>query len=206
MIRVHQAIDYLKDIGKIHKQQDIADALGMGKARISESLKGKEGKFTDFFVKSFAAAYSDYIDEHWLLTGEGEMAVPDGSLKPHFEAKAAAGFLDGISKGEYSGELKAAVSYLPDYDFSIYAEGDSMMPRIESGDILACRMETDRLNIPLKKICVIDTKNGVLVKVLAAHDDETVTLHSLNPRYPDTAIPADDILNIATVVGIVRSL
>ncbi|WP_421021576.1 hypothetical protein, partial [Klebsiella pneumoniae] len=89
------------------------------KQYFSDAKRDRGGKFSEDFLKRFAAAYSDYIDEHWLLTGEGEMAVPDGSLKPHFEAKAAAGFLDGISKGEYSGELKAAVSYLPDYDFSI---------------------------------------------------------------------------------------
>ena len=44
--RLHSAIAYLKDIGKIHKQQDIANGLDMTKGRVSDALKGLTGKFT----------------------------------------------------------------------------------------------------------------------------------------------------------------
>ena len=204
--RLHRAIDYIKTKGQIHKQQDIAERLGMGKSRISEALKGKEGKFTEGFLRSFAAAYSDYINEQWLLTGEGAMQVPDRSLKPHFSAKAAAGFINGVSDAEYSGDFHPYVSGMPDYDFSIEADGDSMVPRIESGDTLLCRRLIDRMNPPIGDICVIDTKEGAVVKQIRSVSDETLTLHSLNPRYRDYDIDLSSILGVAEVVGLTRSL
>ena len=204
--RLHNAIKFLRDKGQIHKQQDIADRLNMGKSRISEALKGKEGKFTDGFIRKFAAAYSDYINEEWLLTGEGEMQVPDRSLKPHFSAKAAAGFINGMSDAEYSGDFHPYVSGMPDYDFSIETDGDSMMPRIESGDTLLCRRLTDRMNPPIGEICVIDTKEGAVVKQIHSVSDETLTLHSLNPSYHDYEIDLSSILGVAEVVGLTRSL
>lgn len=205
-IRLLQAIDYLKDKGAIHKQQDIADALGMGKARISEALKGKEGKFTTGFIKRFAASYSDYINEGWLLTGEGEMAIPDKSMKPHVEAKAAAGFMAGIGVSDIGRDLRPGIPFLSYYDFTIEADGESMQPKIDSGDILACRVIDDRANPPIGKICVIDSKDGAAVKVLKAFDAESVLLHSLNAEYNDYSVPVADVNRIAVVVGIVSPL
>ncbi len=39
--RLNKAIEYLKSNGLIHKQQDIADALGMAKSHLSNALKGE---------------------------------------------------------------------------------------------------------------------------------------------------------------------
>lgn len=50
--RLLQAIDYLKDKGQIHKQQDIADKLGKGKSYISEVMANKNGRLTDGFPLS----------------------------------------------------------------------------------------------------------------------------------------------------------
>lgn len=226
--RLHQSIDYLKHIGKIHKQQDIADAMGMGKARVSEALKGKEGKFTEHFLDRFAETFSDIINKEWLLTGEGRMTktirfdIPHKAAKqyadlmhaiieqkelyrPHVEAKASAGVIVGISKGEYVGEMREVVQGVPDYDFTIKTEGESMLPRIEDGDDLCCRISDDRLNPPIGKICVVSTKDGNAVKVIQDATEDTVTLHSLNPRYKDYTVDINDIIQIAQVVGLVRS-
>lgn len=48
--RLLQAIDYLKDKGQIHKQQDIVDRLGKDKSNISEALRGKKKRLTDGFL------------------------------------------------------------------------------------------------------------------------------------------------------------
>ena len=205
--RLHKAIEFLRDSGKLHTQQDIADALGMGKGNLSRALNGNPRYFTDGFIKRFAAAYSDYISEEWLLTGEGEMAVPDKTMRPHFEAKACAGFMYGVAEGEV-GTLHPHIPGMRDYDFTIEAEGNSMLPRIESGDLLVCRKSEDRANPPVGKVCVVDGNGGAVVKVIVSANDVAgvITLHSLNPAYDDYNVPFSDILGIAEVVGLVRSL
>lgn len=202
--RLHKAIDFLRDSGKLHTQQDIADALGMGKGNLSRALNGNPRYFTDGFIKRFAAAYSDYINDEWLLTGAGDMELPDKTMRPHFGAKAYAGFMCGVAEGEV-GTLHPHIPGMRDYDFTIEAEGDSMMPRIESCDLLVCRKSNDRANPPIGKICVIDSKDGAVVKVIAAMGENGLLLHSLNPEYNDYNIDYSDILGIAEVIGMVRS-
>lgn len=152
-----------------------------------------------------ADTFPDILNRDYLLTGEGDVAAPDRSMRPHFEATARAGFMTGLSTPE-TGSLRPRDPYMPDYDFSITVEGDSMLPRIGSGDILYCRRSLDRANPPIGKVCVIDTKDGPVVKVLTAATDESVTLHSLNPAYADRFIPTDAILGIAQVIGLTRLL
>ncbi len=225
--RLHQAIDYLKDKGKIHKQQDIADKLGIGKSYVSEAIKGKPRQFTKGFLARFASAYSEYINEEWLLTGEGVMAknmtfsIPaetgssylklvhqiiesKSAFKPHIEAKASAGFMDGFSEGDYGRNMRSVIEFFPQYDFTIEVQGDSMLPDYAEGDILACRISTDRINPPIGKVCVIDSKDGPVVKEIKAVNRDSITLHSLNPRYRDYKVDFDNINQIAVVVGSIR--
>lgn len=203
--RLLQAIDYLKDKGQIHKQQDIADKLGKGKSYISEVMANKNGRLTDGFLRSFAAAYSDYITESWLLTGEGNMEVPAKTKRPHFDVTAAAGFMDGIADGITQASMREVIEGMPRYDFTIDVSGDSMRPQILNRDTLLCRIVADPANPPIGKACVVDTIDGAVVKVIAAATGDAVTLHSFNPDYPDYDIPASSINRVAIVVGFIRT-
>ncbi len=205
LARLRQSIDYLKDNGKARKHEEIAKLTGISRPHVSAAINGDFSRITEKNLRRFAAAYSDYINENWLLTGEGEMEVPDKTMRPHFDAKASAGFMCGVGEAE-TGTLRPRIPGMKDYDFTIEADGNSMLPRIVSGDLLVCRKADDRANPPIGKICVIDGKDGAAVKVIAsANDDsETVTLHSLNPDYPDYDVEFSDILDIAEVVGLVR--
>ena len=225
--RFLQAIEYLKDNGKARNHGKIAEATNTSRPNVSSAISGNLRYITEPFLKRFAAAYPD-INEQWLLTGEGEMtktlrfhiprsvaeqyvdlinAVIEENLKyrPHVESKASAGFMDGLSLGDYGNDRRPLIPGIPDYDFTITAQGKSMLPRIEEGDVLACRKLTDRLNPPIGKICVLDTKEGWVVKVIESVNEETMTLHSLNPAYRDYEIDLSTILGVAEVVGLVRS-
>lgn len=192
----------------VHKQQDIADTLGMTKGRISDALKGMTGKFTDGFLRRFARAYKDHISETWLLTGQGRMDVPGRDERPHVSTvSASAGYLDGLSEPVVNPDFHKLADLLPDYDFTMRARGDSMLPEIHSGDLLLCR-RLDRPLAPsdLGRIFVADTADGVLVKRLAAisPSEDLVTLRSLNPAYPDIAAPASALLALARVVAVIH--
>lgn len=201
--RLLQAIEYLKDNGLARKHEEIADLTGISRPNVSAAIRGNARYITEGNLKRFARAYSDFINENWLLTGEGEMRVPDKLLKPHFDAVARAGFMGDYNEGE-SGRLTGLESFMPQYDFTIMAQGDSMNPEIHSGDILLCRILLDRQNVPVGKICVIDSSDGALVKEISETSEECVTLHSLNPAYQDVKVKLDDINGLAVVAAILR--
>lgn len=205
--RFLQSIEYLKNKGKIHKQQDIADAVGISKSHMSDVMKDRGGKFSVEFLKKFATAYSDLINEEWLIEGKGQMEMPEKDMRPHVtNNSAAAGFIDAISKGEYNPKLCRMIPWINNYDFTVEVSGDSMYPVLMDGDILACRRLTDRLNLPIGHVCVFDTLGGPMVKELASVNPETVTLHSVNPSHPDFDVRHEEIISVALVVGYVRDM
>lgn len=158
-------------------------------------------------MKAIASAFPDVLNTDYLLTGEGELAVPDKTMRPHYKATAAAGFMSGVSEGE-TGTMRPHIPGMKEYDFTIEAEGESMIPEIEDGDLLVCRKSEDRANPPIGKICVIDSKDGAAVKVIASADYGNITLHSLNPdpKYRDYPVEYTSINGIAEVIGFVRKL
>ena len=206
--RLKVALAYLNGHGLAMSKTAIAADMHSSQPNVSRALMGHPRYFTDGFLRRFAAAYKNYISEAWLLTGQGRMDVPGKDERPHVDSvTAAAGRLDGFSEPVTNPDFHRLADLLPDYDFTIRADGDSMLPEIRSGDLLLCR----RLDRPLHpadlgRIFVADTADGVLVKRLADVDPSAslVTLRSLNPAYPDIAAPASGLLALARVVAVVH--
>ena len=206
--RLKVALAYLNGHGLAMSKTAIAADMHSSQPNVSRALMGHPRYFTDGFLRRFAAAYKNYISEAWLLTGQGRMDVPGRDERPHIDSvTAAAGRLDGFSEPVTNPDFHRLADLLPDYDFTIRADGDSMLPEIRSGDLLLCR----RLDRPLHpadlgRIFVADTADGVLVKRLADVDPSAslVTLRSLNPAYPDIAAPASGLLALARVVAVIH--
>ena len=82
--------------------------------------------------------------------------------------------------------------------YALKVSGDSMMPLYRDGDILivqpgASLRKGDRV--------VAKTRGGeVMAKVLAARTSETVMLMSLNPDFPDRALPLVEVEWMARIV------
>lgn len=206
--RLKVALAYLNGHGLAMSKTAIAADMHSSQPNVSRALMGHPRYFTDGFLRRFARAYKEHISEAWLLTGQGRMDVPGKDERPHVDSvTAAAGRLDGFSEPVTNPDFHRLADLLPDYDFTIRADGDSMLPEIRSGDLLLCR----RLDRPLHpadlgRIFVADTADGVLVKRLADVDPSAslVTLRSLNPAYPDIAAPASGLLALARVVAVVH--
>ena len=206
--RLKVALAYLNGHGLAMSKTAIAADMHSSQPNVSRALMGHPRYFTDGFLRRFAAAYKNYISEAWLLTGQGRMDVPGRDERPHIDSvTAAAGYLDGFSEPVTNPDFHRLADLLPEYDFTMRARGDSMLPEIHSGDLLLCR-RLDRPLLPadLGRIFVADTADGVLVKRLADVDPSAslVTLRSLNPAYPDIAAPASGLLALARVVAVVH--
>lgn len=203
--RLLNAYDKLRAVGLIHTQSQFAEALGKTRSQVSAAFNDAPKRCTLGLMKTICRAFPDVINENYMMTGEGSIDVPPRSVRPHFTARASAGFMDGISVGE-TGEPRTVVPELAEYDFTIQVQGDSMLPLIEDGDILACRILEDRTYIPTGRICVLDTIDGAIVKKVINISDANILLHSENPIYPDFDLPAEDVYKIAEVVGLIRNI
>ena len=88
-------------------------------------------------------------------------------------------------------------------DFLIRVKGDSMTPKFNGGDIVACKKIHERLFFQWHRIYVICTNSqGVMIKRVEHSDRQgCIRLVSDNPAYRPFDIPESDISDIALVMG-----
>ncbi len=91
-------------------------------------------------------------------------------------------------------------------DFMIEVIGDSMMPRLYPGDIIACSIIHNSGFIQWNKPHLLATREqGLIVKRLRKSSDSNCLLAvSDNREYDPIDIPKDEILGIARVVGVIH--
>ena len=153
------------------------------------------------------------IDPRWLLTGHvsiknKSVAIPDeGNGTPLVEIEAVGGF--GNDNFSISKEDIIERYIIPDFDhasFMIRVRGDSMSPRYNSGDLVACKILRESQFIQWNEVHVIATKEqGILIKRLRKGSNEkTLLAVSENVDYSPFEIPRDEITGIAFVLGGIR--
>lgn len=76
--RLKSAFKYLKSIGILHTQKDLANKMQASPQNVSSAFKGEEKVLTDKFLKRFCETFQVF-NLNWLLTGEGSMLKSEGS-------------------------------------------------------------------------------------------------------------------------------
>lgn len=225
-------IFFLKSEKIIRNQQDFAERTGINKSVLSELVNGKRF-LSEQYVRAITGVFKQ-INPIWLLRGEGEMlkkpqiesnAVliqnPEIMMVPLISKYAYAGYLAGYGDDEYMEALPTIPFIIPEGQthrgeyVSIEVKGDSMDngtdASIKEGDVVLCR-NIDRslwanYKLHLKKWnFAIVHKEGIIIKRIIAHNVEagTITIHSLNPEYPDKVIELNDVIKIMNVVQFQR--
>ncbi len=92
--------------------------------------------------------------------------------------EAYAGCLQQWSRGVMLRDCEKVVSPVPGVDFGIRITGDSMEPEFKDGSILFIKRINEKAFIPWGHPMVIDTENGVVVKVI--YPPETVSSSGLS--------------------------
>lgn len=158
------------------------------------------------------------LNRNWLQYGEGDMLIdPNHEVElardyvvPLLPVEAYAGNLQEWSFGVQLRDCEKVVSPVPGVDFGIRVTGNSMEPEFPGGSMLFIKRLKERTFIPWGNPMVIDTENGVLIKLLypgdgsSAADSTYVEARSLNPNYPPFKIPVDSIYGIYRVVTGIR--
>lgn len=158
------------------------------------------------------------LSAEWLLTGNGEMlrseqntptAVPatqPGMGIPLIPIEAMAGFGTGeVQVLEYECD-RYVVPAFKDAEFLIQVKGSSMLPKYNSGDIVACKkLPLNELFFQWNKVYVLDTNQGALIKrVKAGSDDDHLLIVSDNERYEPFELHKKFIHSVAIVIGVIR--
>lgn len=179
--------------------------LNWGKGALTKSSSISTDKLEEFLL-----LFNDLSSE-WLLRGKGEMIKSKANIssplvtRPRIPYTAAAGAitnaLDGIKENEC--EQIPVVPSFPDYDFTIIIKGDSMEPKYEGGDEVACKRVDHTSFIQWGKVHVLDTAQGIVIKRIY-EDGDKIKCVSYNPEYPPFSIDKSEIYSINLVVGLLR--
>lgn len=192
-------------------QSEIAREIGVSKQYLSDTLNERYPFNNELRQKLF--------ERFTCLSTDKSEAVP---FTPHARAGiplvsqyAYAGYLGGYGDPEYVGTLPT-IDFTPDREMTgnwlaFEVKGDSMDDGTKDsyveGEIVICReVEPDywrdsRLFIN-KRDFVIVHEEGILIKRITEHDVEahTITIHSLNPMYPDRILHLEQVRQIFSIV------
>lgn len=158
------------------------------------------------------------INPEWLLTGQGPMLKEHNNLPiavktynpdegiPLIPTEA----MGGVASGEVSVlELDCERYVIPMFkgaDFLIPVKGSSMIPKYNSGDIVACKkVPMQDIFFQWNKVYVLDTNQGAIIKRVAKSEEkDCIKIVSENPNYEPFDLHLSQIYSIAIVIGVVR--
>ena len=186
------------------------------KTGITRGILGQNNGISEENISRFLAYYTE-VSPEWLLTGQGEMlradSLPTASPatvpsegSPLIPIEAMAGFGTGeVQVLEYECD-RYVVPAFKDAEFLIQVKGSSMIPKYNSGDIVACKkLPMDRLFFQWNKVYVLDTDQGALIKrVKAGSDDDHLLIVSDNQNYEPFELHKNYINSVAIVIGVIR--
>jgi phage repressor protein C with HTH and peptisase S24 domain len=198
-------------------QIELAEILGVAQGFISEIERGRKnlpeskakilkkrfGDISEYITKSIVVKKQSFQQNN----EKSLVAIPNNDGIPLISVGAAAGVLSGedVQVLEYECE-RFIVPTFKDAEFLMPVKGSSMLPKYNSGDIVACKRIHELLFFQWNKIYVLDTSQGVLIKRI--HEDkenpDNVVLVSDNEKYQPFVIPKSDIRGIAIVIGVIR--
>lgn len=158
-------------------------------------------EFMGYIYKARQESGAKFFREAQQRTDYSENIV---TTKPRIPITAEAGqlaeYLGGVLANEC--EQLPIIRSIPDYDFTMFVKGNSMEPKYESGDEIACKKVESV--IEWGKAYVLATRDGAVLKRLfpAEHGFRCVSYN--HDEYPDFIVDEDDVFGKYRVVGLIR--
>ena len=171
-------------------------------------IKRKTGKLTEV-TESYKEDKITNLSTDLIKRGQyyqgSEMDKKNNDTRPRVPYAASAGSLTSALEGIKSEQCEQIprIWAFPDYDFTIIIKGNSMEPKYEGGDEVACKRVDNTSFIQWGKVHVLDTAQGIIIKRVY-EDGDLIRCVSYNPEYPDFSVRKDEIYSMSLVVGLLR--
>ena len=151
--------------------------------------------------------YAIELAEKPMVTEENAVYKSNTGI-PLIPIDAMAGFGTGAVQVMHYDTSKYIVPEFSELnvDFMIRVKGSSMVPKYNSGDLVACKklVITD-IFFQWNKVYVLDTEQGALIKrVKKGSRDNYILLISDNKNYDPFELHLSKIFAVALVVGVIR--
>lgn len=208
-----------------YSQKDFADKIGITQGALSQIENGKSNASFETIKK-----ISDEFDVNcnWLIKGIGDVSLKppvlpinvstgiqskgmtEKVLIPLVKQEAHAGYINGFGDAEYIKTLD--VYQIPGFERGNYRlfeiAGDSMIPAIHPREIVVCEFVEDWGKIENGLLCIVISKEGIVVKRLYYYEDDktTLILKSDNPNYKTYSIIIKGVLEIWAVKAKITSM
>lgn len=198
---------YLKKEG--YEQKDIARLLDISPQNLNRKLLAQQLKLS--FLEDVARVINKSVyditgSDDFLKLEEPQSLIKKTVSIPLIPIDAMA----GVGTGEISILNMDCDRYvIPVFrsaDYLIQIAGSSMVPKYNSGDIVACkRLSLKDVFFQWNKVYVIDSDQGALIKrVHPGKDEYHIKLVSENNSYMPFEIDIRKINAIALVIGVIR--
>lgn len=71
--RIMSAYNYLKNVGIVSSQQNVADKMNVRKESVSKAFNGNKSYLTNTFILKFNSTFDNIFNNDWLMEEKGEM-------------------------------------------------------------------------------------------------------------------------------------
>lgn len=206
--------------------------VGINQTNLGRKLKGTQ-PVTKLDVVKICKSLG--VNEKWLVSGEGDKYTSDGKNMLAYETTTQA-VLEKIKTGQsvsgqqnvpyydidfqlgfdamYNDSPNIPTKFIsvPGYDkadFWINASGNSMMPIVNNGDVVALKEVSGWDDfLPLNEMYAVVTKNDLrTIKVIRrGADDDHFCLHAYNEDYDDQEIEKSSITRVFKVLGVLKTM
>lgn len=200
--------DLIERIESVIKNEKItaskfAEKVNYSRNNLYTILKGKR-PVPASLVDAICNTYK--VNKQWLLTGREEQNQQETSCGvPYYNVDFELGF--DIMENDQT-RIPDGHTDLPQYNSCtclVHARGDSMMPTISSGDIIALKKIEDFRYLISGEIYAIVTKNGLRTIKRVNDKGESIQLIPDNKDYEEQSIPKAELLHVFVVKGCMKA-
>ncbi|MDP5201173.1 S24 family peptidase [Flavobacterium sp. DG2-3] len=227
--RIKISLKTLISLGVAKNQEEIGRLLGYSnKSSFSQVINGIVNLPADFVDR--LCHLNSAINKEWIKTGKGNILENNNSTNKSYNGEnitintnysdstylknQGLSLISPETMIEYNSGNKDITTQLrkdfviPTFkgsDYLITVIGNTMYPKYNNGDIVACKHLSQTTFFQWNKVYVVNTAQGILVKrICKSNNPDFITIVSDNKEYDSFELAKSEILSVAIVTGVIR--